>query len=329
MKRSTESGLKGVAFRSRPEAEAYLSAVSSSVRDVDFKGGDEGFHITYAGGSIGKCRLHRGSHSAIAYDVVESGELHVLQPLTSGLIFSGADEHVVGLAQRSTILLPPVSRGRMVSDGNVSGISLMVNADDLALHRAKLSDPDKAVTLDMGRPRAVDLGDPLNEALARNMSYVFREMMILGEKGLGSVAAAHFDDLLLGLVAQLAPAPAGNAPVREPAPLSLGLGVVRRAQEQIRELAAEPVRLADLAVSLGVGMRALQVAFRRHVGCSPREYLLRCRLDVVRERLLSAPEDLTIAAIALDCGFTDLAHFSKKYRETFGELPSATRRRKR
>jgi len=327
--KATGLGLKTVVFKSRVEAEAYLSTVAASVRSVDFKGDKERFHIAYAGGFIGQCSLHRGTHSAIAYDVVESAEIHIVNPSQSGLQFSGSGKEVAGAAQRTAVILPPSSRGRVRSDGDISGISLIVAAKDVGRHAVKLIDPDLAAPIAFGRPRVLDLGDPIVEALGRNMSYVFREMMILGEKGLGSMAAAHFDELLLGLVAQVAPSPAGGVARGGLEPPALGLGVVRRAQEQIRALASEPIRLADLAVGLGVGMRALQVAFRRHVGCSPREYLLRCRLDVARERLLSAPEDMKIAAIALDCGFTDLAHFSRKYRETFGELPSATRRRRR
>jgi AraC-like DNA-binding protein len=327
--KESEDGIKAVAFKSRAEAEAYLSQVSTSVKEVDFKREADDFHITYAGGTIGHCRMHRGSHSAIAYDVVESDEIHFLLPLKSGLRFEGRAVDVSAAAQLTGLVLPPMSQGRMSSSGDVSGISLFASANAVAEHAAKLGNPAKLQKLDFGGPRSVDLGDPLNDALGRNMTYVFREMMILGQKGLGSVAGAHFDELLLGLLAQVAPGAASAAVLSDHPQPSIALGVVRRAQEQIREFASEPIRLADLANGLGVGMRALQVAFRRHVGCSPREYLLRCRLDVARERLLSAPEDVKVAAIALDCGFTDLAHFSKKYRETFGELPSATRRRRR
>jgi transcriptional regulator GlxA family with amidase domain len=35
-----------------------------------------------------------------------------------------------------------------------------------------------------------------------------------------------------------------------------------------------------------------------------------------------------VTQIALECGFTDLAFFARKYREQFGERPSETLRRR-
>jgi AraC-like DNA-binding protein len=79
-----------------------------------------------------------------------------------------------------------------------------------------------------------------------------------------------------------------------------------------------------VAAELGIGIRALQAGFRRQVGYSPRQYLIRCRLDLARARLLSpAPLD-TVSSIAIDCGFLNLGLFASRYRRTYGELPSQT-----
>ena len=63
-------------------------------------------------------------------------------------------------------------------------------------------------------------------------------------------------------------------------------------------------------------------------GCSPRDYLIACRLELARTRLLAGGEGHTVTRIALDCGFTDMAVFARKYRVHFGERPSETLRRR-
>jgi AraC-like DNA-binding protein len=61
--------------------------------------------------------------------------------------------------------------------------------------------------------------------------------------------------------------------------------VVRRAQEYMAAHAAQPLSLADVCGEVGCGARALQQAFRQHVGQGPMEFLRELRLDRVREEL--------------------------------------------
>jgi AraC-like DNA-binding protein len=49
--------------------------------------------------------------------------------------------------------------------------------------------------------------------------------------------------------------------------------------------AAQPLSLADVCGEVGCGARALQQAFRQHVGQGPMEFLRELRLDRVREEL--------------------------------------------
>lgn len=105
---------------------------------------------------------------------------------------------------------------------------------------------------------------------------------------------------------------------------------VRRAEEMIRGRAHENLSIASLARDLGIGLRSLQLAFKRAYGKSPREYQARVRLDHVRMRLLTAdPARESVTEIALDCGFTHLGRFACVYAQAFGEKPSETLRRPR
>ncbi len=54
----------------------------------------------------------------------------------------------------------------------------------------------------------------------------------------------------------------------------------------------------------------------------PMQWITNLRLHRARDRLASrAPTQTTIAAVARDCGFTSPSHFSRRFRETFGESP--------
>lgn len=103
---------------------------------------------------------------------------------------------------------------------------------------------------------------------------------------------------------------------------------VRMAAEYLEANVARPVRMNVLAGLAGVSLRALQLGFREHRGCSPMQFLTERRLTLARTRLLGEPTS-SITRIALDCGFEHLGRFSARYRAHFGESPSATRSRTR
>lgn len=135
-------------------------------------------------------------------------------------------------------------------------------------------------------------------------------------------AADLFADLLLAAFA-------ARAEARAPRRAEAGLRQVRRAEEVIRARLHEPLSVRQVAGTLGVGTRALQLAFRRHRNATPREVLAACRLEAARARLLDAPPDETVAAVALDCGISHFGRFAAAYRARFGETPSATLARAR
>ena len=64
--------------------------------------------------------------------------------------------------------------------------------------------------------------------------------------------------------------------------------------------------------------------FRSTVGTSPMQYVLSLRLDKA-ERLIVTTER-TISEIAMMCGFSDMSHFARTFRERKGMTPTARRR---
>jgi AraC-like DNA-binding protein len=98
---------------------------------------------------------------------------------------------------------------------------------------------------------------------------------------------------------------------------------VRKAAEFIDDHAHEDLPMARLARACGVTPRALQYAFRRHLGCTPMAYLRRVRLDLVRQALRDGAA-LTVSDAAAQYGFFNPGRFAVGYRQVFGENPSDT-----
>lgn len=103
---------------------------------------------------------------------------------------------------------------------------------------------------------------------------------------------------------------------------------LRAARDHLADNADEPLDLAQLACASGIGIRALQLGFRRHFGVSISQMLLDMRLASLHARLAQAAPDASITDIAFDLGFTHLSRMAGAYREKFGETPSATLRRR-
>lgn len=101
----------------------------------------------------------------------------------------------------------------------------------------------------------------------------------------------------------------------------------RRATAFIEEHADEDIAVTDIAAAVHVSIRAVQLAFRRHLGTTPMAYLRRVRLDRARRELLAAdPGRTSVAVVAYRWGFSSPGRFAAYYRKNYGVLPSQTLR---
>ncbi|MDA9433171.1 AraC family transcriptional regulator [Bradyrhizobium sp. CCBAU 51627] len=176
---------------------------------------------------------------------------------------------------------------------------------------------------------AVDLNTPSGQALRTSLAELTTLAERLGPSGLTSpIAMADWREMLLdrllnGLRHGRSDAIRTFSGRAERLPRAL-----RAARDHLAENAGEPLDLAQLAGAAGIGIRALQLGFRRHFGLSISEMLLDMRLAGLHTRLAQASPDVSITDIAFDLGFTHLGRMAGAYREKFGETPSATLRRR-
>jgi AraC family ethanolamine operon transcriptional activator len=106
--------------------------------------------------------------------------------------------------------------------------------------------------------------------------------------------------------------------------------IVRRAEAWLDGEVPQSIHTIDLCHALGLPLRSVQRAFQETLGIGPAHYLAHYRVHKIRQVLLSCnPFDTHVSDVALDHGFWELGRFARFYRQTYGENPSATIRRRR
>ncbi|AQZ64027.1 Transcriptional regulator, AraC family [[Actinomadura] parvosata subsp. kistnae] len=102
---------------------------------------------------------------------------------------------------------------------------------------------------------------------------------------------------------------------------------LRRAIAFIEERAGTPIGIDDIAAAARVSARALQYAFRQHLGTTPLGYLRQARLARAHAELLAGdPAATTVAAVAARWGFFHPGRFALSYKAAYGRAPSDTLR---
>ncbi|MBV8931262.1 MAG: helix-turn-helix transcriptional regulator [Kutzneria sp.] len=101
---------------------------------------------------------------------------------------------------------------------------------------------------------------------------------------------------------------------------------LRRAISYIETDAHLDISVADIARAAYVTTRAVQLAFRRHLGTTPMAYLRRVRLDCAHRALMAADptSGATVTGIAARWGFANPGRFATHYRAAYGVSPRDT-----
>jgi AraC-like DNA-binding protein len=152
--------------------------------------------------------------------------------------------------------------------------------------------------------------------------------------GMLSEAAVAASPLVLGSTARLLAATAlavfPNTAVTEPAAgdrRDAHPATLRRAVSFIEANAGIDITIADIARAAGVTVRAVQLAFRRHLDTTPAGYLRRVRLDQAHRQLqVAEPDRDSVTAVAYRWGFSSPSRFATYYRRAYGVPPSHTLR---
>ncbi len=102
--------------------------------------------------------------------------------------------------------------------------------------------------------------------------------------------------------------------------------LLRRILSYIGNNLTEPLRVADLARQFNISQSTLERIFRSSLTLSPREYIIRRRMDAARQFLR---QGLSVTDACSHAGFGDYSHFIADFRRFMGITPAEYARRHR
>ena len=86
---------------------------------------------------------------------------------------------------------------------------------------------------------------------------------------------------------------------------------------------SEPLKIGDIADAVPLTRHYFSRRFLKETGRTPSEYLAEIRISAAKELL--SENRMPIAEIADKCGFINVSHFSRFFKEKTGETPAAFR----
>ncbi|MBR0992595.1 AraC family transcriptional regulator [Bradyrhizobium japonicum] len=275
----------------------------------------DGFSINYVayGGSVG----------------IDPGCLErfflVQVPLAGTALIRAGTTRLEAVPERTASLLSPTIPTRMMWRDCAQAILLF----DRRMVEQRAAALSGRVSGTVEFDPVIDLDTPAGRALKTSLA----ELMLLAERlgpsgRLSAVAMADWRELLLDRLLNGQRHGLSNAIQTFSGRAERLPRALRTAREHLADNAGEPLDLAQLACASGIGIRALQLGFRRHFGLSISQMLLDMRLAELHARLGQGSPDASITDIAFDLGFTHLGRMAGAYRQKFGETPSATLRRR-
>jgi AraC-like DNA-binding protein len=138
-------------------------------------------------------------------------------------------------------------------------------------------------------------------------------------------APLFVDHVTLALATHVAGTYGGMRKVLAEERWGLSLGEERRAKEMLSSQLDGNVSLQTLAAECGISRGHFGRMFRRSVGIPPYRWLLLQRVERAKE--LIRDSSLSLAEIAIACGFCDQSHMTRCFKEMVGVSPGAFRRK--
>lgn len=102
---------------------------------------------------------------------------------------------------------------------------------------------------------------------------------------------------------------------------------IRRAMLLMERKAGTRFSVLEIARELHVSARHLERLFHAELGVSPSDFARTLRLRRAHDLLVDTRQP--ISEVALDTGFADGSHFSRRFRDAYGKSPSQVRREAR
>jgi AraC-like DNA-binding protein len=204
-----------------------------------------------------------------------------------------------------------------------AGTAALVSSSDPLIH-TKFSDND---TIGLGIPRdfveqrlmgierkclsPISIGEGLGRLVAESLLSLQQNAANMSDEEFVKAAHPLADLVLLAF--------GGRADVST-SPSCVRTSNLARAKRLIREHLSDPdLRLEDIARACGFSLSYLHKLFRDD-GVTAREYVNEERLQKA-QLLLKGGRAVSVTSVALECGFSNMSHFSTAFRAAFGVSP--------
>ncbi|MFC9437387.1 helix-turn-helix transcriptional regulator [Nocardia sp. NPDC057030] len=182
----------------------------------------------------------------------------------------------------------------------------------------------------LGKPVRFAGHRPVSASAGRRLSRAIEHLQLVAagpEVAVGDIVAASLADYLAATVLDTMP----TTGALEPTAADRGDAhpdAVRRAVAYIETHLGEDIAVADIAEAAFVTIRALQLAFRKHLDTTPLAMLRRLRLAAAHEQLRAAVAGdlVTVTSVAYEWGFAHTGRFAHAYKNAYGHHPSRTLR---
>jgi AraC-like DNA-binding protein len=288
----------------------------------------------------------RASRQGLVVDPMENlplGSLRILRTLGSAIQLESSASGLAHLAMPARLAdacreeghclqyVPPGAQE--IEMGATPGI--LMSVDPEALLQIALSMAGAGITANhvhaaLASPRTIPADCEPNLQLANILYSAYQNRDPLVSAGDNCLRHSRIDDLILRLwvlllIPELRLSRADQSLSSLP---DETLAWVNELADWVAAHADRPLTLSDLERQSGYSRRSLQVAFRTVLGCTPMQWVKRCRLQNVRERLEHPLNGDSVGSVAKAAGFNNSA-FTRDFVRHFGVTPSAVLRQAR
>lgn len=94
---------------------------------------------------------------------------------------------------------------------------------------------------------------------------------------------------------------------------------ITRAIRYIRQHIYESCTVAQVSAQVRLNQQYFAVLFKKEVGCTPSEYIRRCKMEAAYDLL--SQQNYTVSQSAEAVGYTSVSHFIRQFKTVYGATP--------
>jgi AraC-like DNA-binding protein len=274
-----------------------------------------GNYLQLANVGLGFC-AYGGAKTVVDFPENDFARLQIALKGNAATILNGK---ALAINERQLCMVPP---------GGPISIVFEPGYEQLIL-RIKTAALEKTLTTLLGaKPRGAIKFDP-SAVPMQSTALVLRDLAMLLARQLSATAADLPNAVLLELeqailVSYLSAHRHNFSEILEGTEKEAAPRIVRLAEEYIEASWNRAITIEELASQTNTSIRALYAAFKKSRGYSPMRYAKTVRLQRAKQMLMEPDQRTSVSLVAFKCGFGNLGHFARDFREMFGELPSET-----